>query len=305
MTHVSVIMPVHNRADLVAESIQSIQNQTLTDWELIVIDDASQDHTVEVVKRIQDERIRLVEMPTKTNLPMLRNYGFDLARGEYIAFMDSDDISVPERLQVEAEFLDANPDYGVVSGNYQFFGGYDKFYDMPKGNDTITNSLLFRSAIANGASMFRRSLVTELGVRMRPHYYLAEDYAFWVDLMGKTKMENLDLLLLRVRSHDQQITMQSWTDPGHLRFRKLILDEIHRTAFENMNIVLSEGDLTTFNRMVGDANRNLTITADDLQDLRLVFDKILAQSLDHPHLKPEILQDLMQQNIANHERKLS
>lgn len=299
---VTVVMPVHNREMFIEEAIESILNQTFEDFELLVLDDFSTDRTVEVVKNIKDDRIRLVELPLKSNIPILRNAGISMAKGEYIAFMDSDDISTPQRLEKEVDFLDSHPDYGVVSGNYQFFGDYDKFYEMPKTNDRIVNHLLFRSTIANGASMFRRSLITDMGVTFRSEYFACEDYAFWVDLIGKTKMENLDETFLYVRSGHPSITQETWGDNRKLRLRKAILDEIHRTAFANLGIKIDEAELTLFNSFIGDSNRG-EHDASEVQQLEELFESLKKRMVGLPLVSVPLMEEQMEQRLNRFKTK--
>ena len=305
---VSVIMPAYNRELYITEAIQSILNQTMEDFELLVLDDASTDGTRDRVRMVHDERVRLIEMPFKSNVPILRQAGIGLAKGEYIAYMDSDDISMPDRLQVECDYLDSHPEYGIVSGNYEFFGNFSKFYDMPKGHTNIVTLLLLKSTIANGASMFRKSLVTEQKVCLRTEYFVCEDYAFWVDLIGKTKMENIDQTFLKVRSGHSSITQESWQDAGKLRLRKAVLDEIHRTAFQNLGIPVTEEEINEFNRYVGDANRYNVVTKEDVKRIEKVFSSIIHKiHCCEPVLdfSPAILEAAMKEKVIAFKQKAS
>ena len=110
---VTVLLPAYNSEAFVRESLQSILDQTFTDFELIVIDDASTDGTVALVKAFQDSRIRLVQKPHNTGYTDSLNNGIRLARGRYIARMDADDISLPHRFQKQVQFLDAHPDVAL------------------------------------------------------------------------------------------------------------------------------------------------------------------------------------------------
>ena len=115
MTLVSVIMPTYNRQEFIAESIHSILSQTLTDLELIIVDDGSTDATQEVVSRIaaSDKRISYKRLEHKGR-SYARNFGLNLARGQFIAFQDSDDISMPERLEIQHELLASQPQLDIT-----------------------------------------------------------------------------------------------------------------------------------------------------------------------------------------------
>jgi glycosyltransferase involved in cell wall biosynthesis len=118
MPFVSVIIPVHNRQSLVIKTLESVINQTFTDWECIVVDDHSSDGTLESVERFTkvDSRFRVVKLPDdKRYLSSARNYGFELAEGDFINFLDSDDILLPDKLQIQVNELICNPDLDVVT----------------------------------------------------------------------------------------------------------------------------------------------------------------------------------------------
>ena len=118
MPLISVLMTAFNREALVGEAICSIQNQTLEDWELIILDDASTDRTVEVCESFaaQDKRIRVLANEQNLGLGENRKRVMSLGTGKYIANHDSDDISVPERLAEQVEVLETRPEIGLVSG---------------------------------------------------------------------------------------------------------------------------------------------------------------------------------------------
>ena len=116
MPKVSVIMPVYNGEQFLAEAIDSILAQTLTDFELILVDDGSQDNSITLMRAYQarDERIRVFQLENNMGMADARNFGIAKAAGEYITTMDCDDISRPQRLQMQVDFLESNADVGVV-----------------------------------------------------------------------------------------------------------------------------------------------------------------------------------------------
>ena len=116
MPLVSVIIPVYNTERYLAESIESILAQTFTDFELIIVDDGSSDRSPEIIREFErrDERIRVTRFAQNAGEWKARTAGLAAARGEYIAWQDSDDISLPERLERQARFLQANPEIGAV-----------------------------------------------------------------------------------------------------------------------------------------------------------------------------------------------
>ena len=111
---VTVVIPVYNREKYVCEAIESVLDQTFADFELLVIDDGSTDRSREAVQSYHDPRIRLMSNEKNEGIPKTRNKGIGLARGEYLAFLDSDDRAYPERLAKQVAFLDRHPDYAAV-----------------------------------------------------------------------------------------------------------------------------------------------------------------------------------------------
>jgi glycosyltransferase involved in cell wall biosynthesis len=107
---VSVVIPTYNRADLVGRAIKGVLTQTFSDFELIVVDDGSTDHTVEVVERFQDPRVRLLRLPENRGVSRARNEGIRVSRGELVAFLDHDDEWLPRKLELQVACLRANND---------------------------------------------------------------------------------------------------------------------------------------------------------------------------------------------------
>lgn len=105
---VSVIMPSYNAAGFIADSIASVQQQTYTNWELLVIDDASKDGTIEIVEGLMsgDSRISLHELPTNQGAGFARNIGIKASKGSYISFLDADDLWMPQKLQIQLDFME-------------------------------------------------------------------------------------------------------------------------------------------------------------------------------------------------------
>ena len=130
---VSVILPTYNRAQLIAQAIQSVLDQTYQDFELIIVDDGSKDETEEVVNSFDDERIRYARHEENKGANAARNTGIAMARGEYIAFQDSDDKWLPEKLERQMRiFLITSTDIGVVyTGCWRVEGTQKTYFPSP------------------------------------------------------------------------------------------------------------------------------------------------------------------------------
>lgn len=211
---VSVLMPCYNVELYVKEALDSILSQTYSNLEVIVIDDASTDNTSDVLATIalSDSRIKVVKNEINMKLIATLNKGVALCSGMYIARMDADDISFPNRIEKQVEFLENNLDYDIVSTQfYTFRTGHKKrnLYHNPEKYEDLKGYLLFRSGICHPAVMIRRELFTDKGLSFQKGFLHVEDYALWVKALYVTKMANLPDPLLYYRIHDSQVSVQN------------------------------------------------------------------------------------------------
>lgn len=183
VSKISVIMPAYNAERYITEAIQSVIAQTFTDWELIVIDDASQDSTAEIVQKllIQDTRILFLQNLQNSGVATTRNRGLDIATGEYIAFLDSDDIWLPNKLQLQYDYIfTTNSDLCYTA--YQVFSDDDRAYllnfDVPK---TISyDDMLKVNSIGCSTATVRRSILPSPTFNSKLFH---EDYVLWLTLL--------------------------------------------------------------------------------------------------------------------------
>ena len=157
---ITVIMPVYNCELYIKEAIDSILNQTFADFDFLIIDDASTDKTVSIIKEYKDSRIQLIEKTVNTGYTISLNYGLKVAKGEYIARMDGDDISLPNRFEKQIAFLDSNPDVVLCGSNFGIIGT-EKLIILPEDNEAIKLGLLKGNCIAHPSVMFRHSVIQE------------------------------------------------------------------------------------------------------------------------------------------------
>ena len=199
MPRISVIMPCFNSEKFLPESIESILSQTYADFEVFVLNEKRTDGTEELVKSYADTRIVYVEDPGHIGIAKTRNKGIGLSGGEFIAMMDSDDIAYPDRFQVQVDYLDSNPDVGVVGGWMDFFptrqgDGHHKefitYLDVLKG-----------WCINNPTVMIRKKILDQFGLLYAEDCKEAEDYELWSRIIRYTKIVNIQRPLVRYRWH--------------------------------------------------------------------------------------------------------
>lgn len=239
---ISVVLPVHNGAKYISEALDSILCQTYSDFEFIIIDDGSMDDTYEILKRYQamDNRINIISRKNKGLIETL-NEGVDLARGKWLARMDSDDIALPHRFERQLKMLESMG--ADICGSWvQRFGTSDKrIVRLRKTNDAIKAEMLFCSPFAHPSVMMRTSLIKHL--RYDTVWESAEDYDLWERAIENGYvMTNVQEVLLLYRVHNEQISIKS------AEFQKQQGQEIRRRywnfIFNKMQIDQSNVDET-------------------------------------------------------------
>jgi len=157
---ITILMPVHNGAAFLTEAINSMLNQSLKDFEFLIVDDASTDQSVAIIQGFKDPRIRLIQSPTRLKLSGALNLGLEHAEGRYVARMDADDISLPNRLEIQARFLEQNPGIGLCGSWIQYFGGPStNILKRPSHHDEIRAFMLFDTPFAHPTVMLRRDSI--------------------------------------------------------------------------------------------------------------------------------------------------
>ncbi len=264
---ITVVMPVYNCAAYVAEAIDSILGQTYSDFEFIIIDDASTDTTLSIVKSFNDSRIQIVEKPKNTGLTNSLNIGLSLAKGRFIARMDGDDISLPNRFELQVAFMEHHTQTIACGTNYSILNT-GEIKSLPLSNEDTKAQLLYKSCFAHPTVMLRKSKLDRHHLAYSPEKEPSEDYDFWVRLMQFGELRNLPEVLLRYREHKCQVSKSrhqikkrhnleiklnalsyidyNWTDQDIFLLRKLLFreeilskDEIAKYQVLKRNIVNS------------------------------------------------------------------
>lgn len=202
---VSVIMPVYNMTEFVGEAIESILQQTFSDFEFIIIDDASDDGTDSVVRSYTDERIVLVRNDSNIGNYASRNKGMQQARGKYIAIMDADDIAMPERLAKQFDYLEAHLDVLAVGTDCVFISNGQQKKVVGSYQD-ILFALLDNNCFIHPYLMIRVDVLRQLNGYDERYYYSA-DYDLVCRLALRGKIENLTEPLILYRWHSSQISV--------------------------------------------------------------------------------------------------
>lgn len=222
---VSVLMPVFNKAPYLRESVDSVLQGTFGDMEVVAVDDASTDNSLDVLRSIADERLRIIPLPVNRGPAGAANAGIDACRGEYIVRLDGDDVSVPDRLALQVAFMDAHPDLGASGGSVRLFGAERGDWSFPMRDDDCKAQLLFGVPVSQGASILRRSVLERHNLRYDPTWpRVGEDWCFWARMSSFTRFGNLDRVLVHYRRGEQNISHATDKVSTHRVILRHVLD---------------------------------------------------------------------------------
>lgn len=203
----SIVLCTYNAETYLDECIQSLLNQTLSDFELIIVDDGSSDGTLAYLKKLQDPRVRLIILDSNHGLIQARTRGFEAAKGRYIAVMDADDIAAPTRLEqqfgaMEAAGLDVCGSFHTTLDNAT---GKRRTRKGHSSDGDIRALLTIYSPLCNPSTSLRASVVRQTGYNRE--YAHAEDYGLWCDIAAHGgKFHNVPSSLLTYRVHASQVS---------------------------------------------------------------------------------------------------
>ena len=203
---VSVIMPSYNTGDYIADSIRSVLAQTYTDWELIIVDDCSADHTVEVIGSFDDPRIILLQNEQNSGAAVSRNRALRAAKGRWIAFLDSDDIWEPEKLAKQLSFMKQNH-YAFTYTDYRICYNGEWMPYINIGPDHVDRRRLYRYCYFSTITvMYDREVIGLIQIKdIKKH----NDYAMWLKAIEKSDAYRLPECLSYYIKHDSSITSGS------------------------------------------------------------------------------------------------
>lgn len=229
---ISVIMPVYNAERYVKKAIDSILMQTFRDFELIIVEDGSDDNSFNIIKEYRDERIRVFQNSQNKGVVYSRNLGIQKAVGSYIALMDADDIAPDDRLEKSYHFLEQHSEYACVYGRIIYIDENDsllKYRDTPAplfNSKYIQAALLFYNPIANGSTMFRKDVIEKYDIQYRDIKCGIEDYMFWAEYSTHAPITGIDEVLQYYRINPAGLTRSNENNK-----RDVEMDKVHKRLF--------------------------------------------------------------------------
>ncbi|MEM0993255.1 MAG: glycosyltransferase [Bacteroidota bacterium] len=199
---ISVVLPVFNGAKYLRTAVESILNQSYSDFELLVLDDASTDDTIAIIESYEDKRIRLLKAEKNEGIVARLNEGIRQAKGKYIARMDADDISMPHRLERQIQFLQTHSMVALVGSNAYLIDEQNRQQrqatQLPLSSESIQVRLLFKTAFLHPSVMIRTEIVRSFLYDV--DFQFIEDYELWLR-MKEHLLANIEEPLLYYRFH--------------------------------------------------------------------------------------------------------
>jgi glycosyltransferase involved in cell wall biosynthesis len=286
MPLLSILTPVYNREAYIGAAIESVQQQGISDWEMIIVDDASTDRTVEVVQTYQakDDRIQLIQKAENSGISATRNRGLDVVNGKYIVMLDSDDICFLNRFEQQVSFLEKHPEIGVLGGWAKHIGTSNRQFTPEAEDGVLRARSLYRCPFVHSSTTVRTAVIQEHHLRYNEAYPAANDYNFWVRILPHTRVHNLQEYLVGYRKHPQNISRTHQSEQQHLR------QETSRLAFQ----LLLDWQLPTevhtpfFHLLAYDQ-----LKEEALPLLEKTFEQFLAQLAQYPEINSNYLRPIL------------
>lgn len=281
MPRVSVVMPAYNAEKYIGEAIDSILNQTYTDFEFIIIDDGSSDNTINTIMSYTDPRIRFYQNEHNVGVAATLNRGLELATGEYIARMDSDDISLAERFEKQVDFMNRNPDVAVVGTGIQLFGAQSATRMFSADYDHLKVDLLFGNCFAHPSVMLRAKFFRQTSLCYDTSYSKMEDFDLWVRTAEQYKIASLQEVLLKYRIHPKQVT-QKPSENNIIQLRSLKKRQIANLGIDTSN--------EAFEQYVQYCLGNFNVTEENIMVLASFFASLRKANKERGEYEEAILQ---------------
>lgn len=282
---ISVVMPLYNAEKHVGESIESILGQSEGDFELIIVDDASTDASLSIARAYaaRDERIVLLRNAVNGGAAFTRNRALDAARGEFIAFMDADDLCPAERFARQVGFFRQHPRIDLCGSYFKSFGqegAPEGSFRIPLTHDELRTEMLFGNPLALPTVMLRRDAFVRSGVRFRKS--TAEDYLFWCELADSLRLAAIPEFLFFYRRWESQITPsqpERQTESARAIQRELLS--------RKLGIRLTDEESRTYSSL--SLRRGVAVGREKLTDYRRLLKRIYRTNAKCRAYPPKIL----------------
>lgn len=279
---VTVLMSVYNtKEEYLRQSIESILQQSFTDYEFIIFNDCSNEKTSKILREYKDKRIRLIENSENRGLTKNLNTGIDLARGKYLARMDADDISLPNRLKIQHSYMEKHPDVDILGGYILSENRKHLCWRFFPQELRRVNLLFGNCGIYHPSAFFRMDFLNDNEMRYNEEFDKSQDYELWTRAFRIGKLAVCNKLILYYRRHEGQISVNSVTS----RRQKELEEQVRKNLFiELLNSIAAQECMQLLN-----LNKEV-ISADQLSDLfiRMIEQNAKKEIYSAYYLKNEL-----------------
>ena len=256
MMKVTVLMAVYNGRRYLRQAVESVFKQSYSDFEFLIVDDASSDGSLEIIKACYDPRIRIIQNSSNRGQTASLNIGLRQARGEFIARIDADDVAFPHWLKSQVNFLENNGDIDVLSAGLVSFGenGLGKVHFSPSCRDDIILKTIIKSPINHGGALMKKAAILKIG-GYNSAYKIAADYGLWTNLLRQNGRitSNPDIVMAIRRHADSESeknkltqTLNEFVEISHRYVQSLTGMDL--TAEENLLMCRAHYDEGALNR---------------------------------------------------------
>ena len=235
---ISVVMPTYNQAEFLPAALDGIFTQRLQDFELIVVNDGSTDQTEQILNEYHKKHAFILINQTNQKLPGALNTGFSQARGQYLTWTSSDNITLPGWLEVMSKYLDENPGAYMVYSDWEVIDENDNSLGILKTFD-YDPFLLMRVNYIQASFMYRRTCQERLGL-YNPEYIYAEDWEYWIRISRCFPIVHIPEVLYQYRYHRESLTLKyirsqkKKQSPGYNKLHKDFLAQPLRWYFSKL-----------------------------------------------------------------------
>jgi len=266
---VTVLMSAYNAERFVGEAVESVLGQTFHDFEFLIFEDKSADTTLQVLRSYADHRIRLVENRENRGLTKNLVTGMEMARGEFVARMDADDVCMPERLAAQVAHMDQHPDISVLGSAVTFFTEVGKEFvaHQPLEHEEIKCALFYGFTMLHPSVIVRRADFEKHGLTYDPAFRVSQDHDLWTRAIRKVRFANVHEPLLKMREHEGKIGRRGRPQ------QQALSNLIRQRQLEELGVNFTAEELKMFSEQDVDTR---SWTADDCA----VFDELLLRIFD-------------------------
>ena len=295
---VTLVMPVYNAEKFLREAIDSVIKQTYSNWELIAVNDNSKDDSLVILKEYQniDSRIKVYSFDENQKPAIVRNFGITKAKGDYIGFIDADDICFEDRLEVQVNFLRNNATIDLCGGFWLRFGkniNYEQAY-IKEHNEELKLAFIYENYIGNSTVLARKEVF--LSNVFNPEFVPMEDYELWTRIIMKHNLYNIQKPLVKYRLHDNNISDTIAVD------YEVVKNSIQLKYLKNIGFVIDDDELKYLKKGL---QIGRVVGYEELKKILFAVHKFEVFQNENHFFDKELIQKTINQNINFYFKRLS